>query len=232
MDTTCFSSLKKITTAISTLTEYLLLRYEIRNTLFPGLTAYASDRQVISLPLSEFLFTSDNDQKQAERVSLAAINGIYLMTGDEKCIVYFVPSLGVKTLKTLITWLSTVHLIQFKVENVIVIYEHKTPECCRHLAAIETMSGAHGVPIDIQLFNVNALQMNIFKNDACPSVTIVSDEDRLQLYAYYHIRADRASKLLPTIQVDDPVCRYLNIKPGELVQFKRNEYESYIRYVI
>ena len=78
---------------------------------------------------------------------------------------------------------------------------------------------ANTIKVDVELFNIKELQMNVTKHEYVPVQRPIRDEaeiDRIQ--KMYHAKA-RTS--LPIIYTSDPQARYYGLKPGQLMAIER-----------
>lgn len=74
-----------------------------------------------------------------------------------------------------------------------------------------------GVPLDI--FMLKELMYNVSKNDLVPKHEVISDPEAIaEVMRMYDIKQKTQ---LPVILRTDPMARYLDIKPGELVRITR-----------
>jgi DNA-directed RNA polymerase subunit H (RpoH/RPB5) len=211
MDIRNFSDVNKVKKSLKILTQYLMLRYKIRSLTFPGINVLTNLPQTPINSINLCLITTDIDKPVT--------------------IIYYVADLGVKNFKSVLAWIECHHISSYLVNSVIIVYEHKTSECERHLASL-TMPSA-----TIELFALNNLQKNIFNNVLSPSIHILNDEETASLISYYSIKDKRK---FPLINSTGPECKYLNIKKGELIKFTRTIHndnsvpmnKSSVRYVI
>jgi DNA-directed RNA polymerase subunit H (RpoH/RPB5) len=74
-------------------------------------------------------------------------------------------------------------------------------------------------PLNMQFFELKETQFNITKHTLVPKHTVIKDEDEInEIVQRYNLK----SKLhLPLILKTDPVSRYYDIKPGQLVKVVR-----------
>jgi DNA-directed RNA polymerase subunit H len=84
---------------------------------------------------------------------------------------------------------------------------------------LNTIHNDIGTSIDVEFFHLKELQFNISKHYLVPKHELIRDPTLIQeLIASYNLK----SKLhLPLIQKSDPMARYLNAKPGDIVRITR-----------
>jgi len=80
--------------------------------------------------------------------------------------------------------------------------------------------------LQIEIFTVNELVVNITEHELVPKHILLSKEDKDLLLKRYKIKENQ----LPKILVTDPVARYLGLKRGDVVKIIR-ESETAGRYI-
>lgn len=116
--------------------------------------------------------------------------------------VYFFDVLKVKILK---------QFLQIN-EHIILIYDHKTIECDKLLTN------------NIEGFSNKELQYNIFKNFMVPQVYLLDEDEKNNHNNYYGIHKN------PSININDPICRYLRLKKGDIIRFNRKSNKDTVFY--
>lgn len=77
----------------------------------------------------------------------------------------------------------------------------------------------HELCKNIEIFEINELQFNITKHSLVPKHTLVTDEAEItKLVQLYGLKC---KVQFPLILKTDPVARYINAKPGNLVRITR-----------
>lgn len=71
---------------------------------------------------------------------------------------------------------------------------------------------------DVQLFDIAMLQFNSYRQPIVPPHRVITQSEISKLSQTYSISSRSA---LPQILSSDPVCRYLNIRPGEMLEIRR-----------
>lgn len=71
--------------------------------------------------------------------------------------------------------------------------------------------------IDIQIFLMDELQMNILKHELQPEFILLSDDEKVDLLTKYDVSIEQ----LPNIKLNDPVTRYFNAKIGDIFKIIR-----------
>jgi DNA-directed RNA polymerases I, II, and III subunit RPABC1 len=69
--------------------------------------------------------------------------------------------------------------------------------------------------IDLQIFEIEDLQMNILKHELQPKFILLSDEEKKYILARYN------EMDIPKIKIDDPITRYYNAKPSQIFKIIR-----------
>ena len=72
----------------------------------------------------------------------------------------------------------------------------------------------------IELFEKNAMLINITKHVLVPKHRILSEDERAELFERYHIQDNSQ---LPKMTLSDPISRYYGLKKGQVVEITRNE---------
>lgn len=72
---------------------------------------------------------------------------------------------------------------------------------------------------DFQLFQLSELQFNISQHELVPKHKIITDETKIKsILENYQLKSKHQ---LPLILKSDPMARYLNAKPGNIVEIER-----------
>jgi len=83
--------------------------------------------------------------------------------------------------------------------------------------------------IFIQLFDINKLSFNVTKHELVPKHTIISDEQKNNIMKKYQLSDELK---FPAIKKNDPVAKYLGMKPGQVCEITRpsETYGIYTNY--
>jgi DNA-directed RNA polymerase subunit H (RpoH/RPB5) len=194
----------KLINASKTITEYCILRANIRNEIFEGFEM----KKLPSSPISKKSKVS-NDLD------------FYLLEKTQKSpkYVFFIESLGIKNFK------KYIQIFNDNFANkgtLIIIYNHKTTESDKLLIKMKDK-------ITVDIFSIDELQFNIFESELSPKqIRILNQEERKQLLEHYKIKH---YKEFPIIFLSDKTCKYLGCKKHDLIIYNEDT-EPYIRCVI
>lgn len=72
----------------------------------------------------------------------------------------------------------------------------------------------------VEIFEKNAMLINITKHVLVPKHRVLSEEERTELFERYHIQDNSQ---LPKMTLSDPISRYYGLKKGQVVEITRNE---------
>lgn len=131
----------------------------------------------------------------------------FMLRGGNNIEVYWIPCFGIKVLKQLIN-----DIIK---KRIIIIYKTRSPESEKHTNLFNYINTQNCF---IEVFSILELQYNIFNNSLSPEVSILNNEEKDEMIAFYG-----NTNLFPKINKSDNVCRYLSVIEGDVLAFKRDE---------
>lgn len=123
--------------------------------------------------------------------------------------VYWIPCVGIKILKQLIDIID---------QRIIIIYKNRSPESEKHTNLFNYTNPRNCC---IELFSIQELQYNVFKNFLSPGVSLLTDFEKNEMVNFYG-----ETTHYPKISKLDNICRYLGVVEGDVLAFKRKEGEK------
>jgi DNA-directed RNA polymerase subunit H (RpoH/RPB5) len=105
---------------------------------------------------------------------------------------------------------------KIKIEKIHIILVFKSvPKVTKSVILSKLTSLLSGHPIDLQIFSVNELSIDIMKSNYTPRyVHILSKEEEAEFLDTYKITVSK----MPQIWSTDPLVRYFNAKPGNIIK--------------
>ena len=101
-----------------------------------------------------------------------------------------------------------------KSDNVIVVYKSEPNDAL--IALLDELWNDRGILVSV--INIQRLQFNILKHSQVPLHTILSEDEKTELFTRLHISSNAD---LPTISRYDPVALVLCMRPGQVCKIDR-----------